>query len=289
METEGAIALTRRLAADLGCASTPRILAERSHLVLALDPHPIAARVAIATSTTRVGLDWLAREVAIARHLDAQGVPVTRPSRALAPGPHAIEGLIVSFWELEERTEDCDPAIAGARLAQVHRALVGFDASTLPRWGVMEEARAVLPRACEGGLLEPGEVRHLREAWAHADGILAGSEARTASMQPVHGDAHFGNVFGTTRGPLWTDWEDACVAPVEWDLATLSARNRMFGEESALLGPALAAYGGDADPGLITDLVALRNLQVIPWLVVFAERQPELLERARMRLAKARV
>lgn len=286
MESERAIELSRALAMRLGLECTPRVLADRSHVVLAFEPHPIVARVAVATSTTRVGVAWLAREIAIAAHLHDAGVPATRPTTEVDSGPHVIEEAIVTLWHRETAIPDLDARLAGARFAEVHRALARFDAAQLPEWGVMHEARAVLPRATSSGLLEAGEVRRLEEAFARSEAIVTSARARTVSFQPVHGDAHLGNVFATTRGPLWTDWEDACVAPLEWDLATLVARNVMFGEETEVLADVLAGYDHDYDRDLARELVGLRNLQVIPWLVVFAERQPELLARARMRLAR---
>ena len=45
------------------------------------------------------------------------------------------------------------------------------------------------------------------------------SELRSP-VQPLHGDAHLGNVLG---GPLWNDWEDTCLGPVGWDAACLLA------------------------------------------------------------------
>jgi Ser/Thr protein kinase RdoA (MazF antagonist) len=286
MEAERAIALSRALAASLGIDCAPRVLADRSHVVLALDPHPVVARVAVATSTTRVGFAWLAREIAIAAHLYAAGVPATRPTTEMDPGPHVVEEAIVTLWHRETGAPHLDARLAGARFAEVHRALARFDTARLPLWGVMEEARAVMPRATSNGLLDAGEVRRLEAGWARSEALMASARTRTVSFQAVHGDAHLGNVFATTRGPLWTDWEDACVAPLEWDLATLVARNVMFGEETEVLADVLAGYDHDYDRDLARELVGLRNLQVIPWLVVFAERQPELLARARMRLAR---
>lgn len=284
LTVESAIAAAISLAADHGLAVSPRVIADRSNLVLALDPHPIVARVAMSTSLTRVGMTWLAREIAITDHLHRAGVPVTRPSVAIAPGPHERGGWVVSFWELEAAVPELDASVAGARLADVHRALARFDASRLPEWGVVKEAESILERACSSGVLDASESRRLLRAWDRGRAIVAAAKARSCSFQAVHGDAHFGNVFATTRGPLWTDWEDACVAPVEWDIATLRSRNVMFGEEADRLVPAIAAYDGAFDESLARDLVTVRNLQVIPWLAVFAERQPELAHRARARL-----
>jgi aminoglycoside phosphotransferase (APT) family kinase protein len=275
-------ALTR----EVGLACAPVVVADRSNVVLALEPHALVARVAMATSTSRVGLDYLGREVAIARFLGAAGTPVTRPARAIDPGPHEREGLVVSFWERERLGGTLDARAAGRALARCHRALAGFDAATLPRWGGWLEARAVLDRALASPHLQAHERKRLRGAWEEGERVVASAEAHTASMQPVHGDAHLGNVLATTRGPVWTDWEDAFVGPIEWDLASLRSRLELFGEERDAIEAACEGYDGAHDPALVRDLALCRNLQVIPWLAVFAERDPSLATRMKARIAK---
>ena len=105
-------------------------------------------------------------------------------------------------------------------------------------------------------------------------------------MQTVHGDAHLGNVLSTARGPVWTDWEDAFFGPVEWDLACLRSKAELFGEERDAIDEACASYDAPLARDLVRDLALVRTLQVIPWLAIFAERQPELFPRMRARLAK---
>jgi Ser/Thr protein kinase RdoA (MazF antagonist) len=39
--------------------------------------------------------------------------------------------------------------------------------------------------------------------------------------QPLHGDAHPGNLPASRDGLPWIDFEDVCRGPVEWDLATV--------------------------------------------------------------------
>lgn len=130
------------------------------------------------------------------------------------------------------------------------------------------------------------ELARLERAWERGERIVASARSRTASFQAVHGDAHLGNVLSTSRGAVLTDWEDAFLGPVEWDLATFVSRARTFGEENAFVEAAMRAYDGDADAALVEELVLVRNLQVIPWLAAFGERQPEVLERMRARLAR---
>lgn len=280
------IRVVDHLTRGLGLACTPVVIADRSNVVLALEPHALVARVAVATSATRVGLEFLGREVALARSLDAAGAAVTRPARAIDPGPHERDGLVVSFWERERLEGPLDTRAAGRALARCHRALASFEGSRLPRWGGWLEARAVLDRALASPHLEARERDRLRRAWDEGERIVASAEARTASMQPVHGDAHLGNALATARGPVWTDWEDAFIGPIEWDLASLRSRLELFGEERDAIGAACAGYDHPHDATLVRDLALCRNLQVIPWLAVFAERDPSIAPRAKARIAK---
>lgn len=100
------------------------MIADRSNLVLALTPHPLVARVAMATSMVRVGMAWLRREVEISRFLAGAGGAVTRPAESVAPGPFERAGLVVSFWHREDvLPEPIAGALAGLRLAAIHRLL----------------------------------------------------------------------------------------------------------------------------------------------------------------------
>lgn len=300
LTVEAAIAVARSVAGELGLSCAPVVLADRSNLVLRLDPagpeaarlpartdpHPLVARVAMATSAVRVGVAWLRREVEVARFLDARGAHVTRPSRAIEAGPFERDGLVVSFWELEDTRGSVDATVAGLRLASAHRALRALPREHVPEWGGWREAREVLERAMTSTLVTEAERTTLRAAWDRGERVVEASARRTASFQPVHGDAHLGNVIPSARGPLWTDWEDAFVGPVEWDLACLRSRLALFGEDREAIEAATAAYHGEHDRGLVDELALVRNLQVIPWLAVFAERDPSLLPRMRARIAK---
>lgn len=66
----------------------------------------------------------------------------------------------------------------------------------------------------------------------------------------------------------------------------LAVASRPFGEERDAIDEAYAAYDAPFNVDLVRDLGLVRNLQVIPWLAVFAERQPELLARMRERISK---
>lgn len=314
VSVDGAIAVVKEHLRELGRACEPSVLADRSNLVLALDSRSTdgalvtsgehvarsasIARVAMATSASRVGLAWLAREVEVASFLAGRGAPSTRPSTELPPGPHERHGYVISYWARESLVDDVSPESKGRALADVHAALRDFptesagsaaDFSTerLPRLGAWEEARAMLPGLRASAWLDAESRDRVARAWDRAEHAIAGAEARTASWQAVHGDAHLGNVLATTRGALWTDWEDAFLGPVEWDLATLASRHRLFGEEPTL--PAvLAAYGQPYDAALVDELLEARSLQAIVWLHLFAERDLSLRGRVQARVDRLR-
>jgi thiamine kinase-like enzyme len=125
--------------------------------------------------------------------------------------------------------------------------------------------------------------RRCRDA---AERIVSSARARSASFQAVHGDAHIGNVLATDRGAVWTDWEDAFVGPIEFDLACLRSKADLFGEEREAIEAMFDAYDRPYDVELVRELGLVRNLQVIVWLAVFAERHPDLAPRMRARIER---
>jgi len=155
-------------------------------------------------------------------------------------------------------------------------------------WTSSERSRkkssASTSRPCSSRIDRTPSIDSTRIASSRATRIVESARARSASFQAVHGDAHIGNVMATERGAIWTDWEDAFVGPIEYDIACLRSKADLFGEERDAIDAMLAAYGADYDRALATDLGLVRNVQVIAWLALFAERQPELLPRMRARI-----
>ncbi len=292
MSVVAAMDVVSRLVARLdgsGAAPQLSLVADRSNTVIRARSEEggvVIARVATATSMVRIGMTFLKREVLITRSLHT--LPVTRPSKRLDPGPHEEGGLVVSFWEPETLREGiADPRESGRTLASIHRALDASSAELageLPEWGGFVEARSVLSRARTNGVMTETQVERLDRAFARAEGIVSGARERSASFQVVHGDAHSGNVLNTARGAVWADWEDAFVGPVEFDLACLRSRLDLLGEDRSVIEAMTEAYDAPYNPELVRDLALVRNVQVIPWLSVFAERDPSLKDRIASRV-----
>ena len=97
--------------------------------------------------------------------------------------------------------------------------------------------------------------------------VSAEIEALHLPEQPLHGDAHKKNVLRTRNGLVWTDFEDACCGPTEWDLACF-VRTSL---ES--IDVALASYGGQPDSDRLKPFFAARDLGAA-WGAILSTRFP---------------
>lgn len=248
----------------------PRVVRDLSNVLVHLAPAPVIARVATTTAAARPdgARAWLARDVDMAGWLYAHGAAVVAPADELPPGPHDEDGFALTFWRLvEPRAERPSAARAGRELRELHERLDDFPGALEPLSSVLDEARALIDRCGLSALREP--LRAAREAAEEVDG----------PARPLHGDAHAGNLLSTGAGLLWTDFEDSCAGPAEWDLACL-----VFGSAD---GPAaLDAYGYQGDPAALEPFVEARALQVAAWTALMAEHHHQLRPRLAQRLAR---
>jgi hypothetical protein len=278
---EAAVSLARvhGLAVD-----EPVVLRDLSNLLVHLRPAPVVARVATTTAAARSGgLEWLEREVGLARYLVARRAPVVAPAPELPSGPHLHEGWAITFWHHVDHDPDRPPAGAevGAALRVLHDDLESYPGELPGLDDMLDEVELLIGRLDGTDGLLPGDTERLRSA---LEGARAGIAAVGLPERALHGDAHAGNLLSTSSGPLGTDLEDTCRGPVEWDLACLMASARVLGLEPERSAEALAAYGREpADPAL-EPFIDARALQTAAWTAFMAERHQQLRERARLRL-----
>lgn len=239
----------------------PTVLHDLFSVMVHLRPAPVVARVPTWISRLRTPLtDWLAREIAVTTFLAGQGAPVVAPSRELPPGPHAHDGFTISFWTYVQPDPDQTPTAAdcAAMLVDLHAVLRSYPgelpmlasaAFDIPRWlGTLD-----LDSAAAGGVLRDGDVGQLHAAAERLGPFLEFLEAPDAAVQPLHGDAHPGNLIATRDGLVWIDFEEVCRGPVEWDLATI-------GDADAVALAVAAHYR--PDPEVLARCTELRALQV---------------------------
>jgi aminoglycoside phosphotransferase (APT) family kinase protein len=259
---ERAVRAAVAVAANQGVdVRAPVVLRDVTNVVVRLDPAPYVARVPLVLSRTR-GLDWWRTEVDVARALARRSAPVTPPALAIDPGPHVRDGLYVSFWELVEHDDSrFDAAEVGRSLRELHGALESCP-GPLPRYDRLDEVDSVLAGLEPSDLASAGELERLHSAVSHVRGLLPETPAR-----PLHGDAHFRNLLWTSDGPVWTDLENLCAGPVEYDLACLAWRGWPGTSE------ALAAYGAH-DTTLREAVTPALAVFLATWTLVVVGRVP---------------
>lgn len=186
------------------------VLAEGYSVRVHLAPSPVVARVPTLGAVARAPIrPWLQRELAVTTWLAAQGAPVIAPTAEVDPGPHEHDGLQVTLWtHVTISPEPPAQQDFGAALADLHSTLRAYPGDLpvlIPAgrdivWSLQRTDSPVAHRA----------YARLRDAIHHPQGTL----------QPLHGDAHTGNLAVTAAGLRWNDFEDVCRGPVAWDLAS---------------------------------------------------------------------
>jgi thiamine kinase-like enzyme len=274
--TERAVSAALAVARAQGIRSVePRVVRDLTNVLVHLAPAPMVARVPITLARLRPP-SWYVQEVELGAFLDRAGAPVVPPAADVDPGPHQHDGFLVSLWTyVEHDAERFEAEAVGRSLRDLHEALAGYRGK-LPTCDRLEEVGSLLMQLRPSSVVTEEELAGLRR------------EQQTLAAQPrpggrpIHGDSHERNVLWGTEGPLWTDLENACSGPIEYDLACIAWRG----------GPStdaiLAAYG-NYDEAAVERLEPYLALFLAAWTIVIAERRPfeGSVAEARRRIARA--
>ncbi len=244
-------------------AGEPRVLHDGVNVVVQLAPAPLVARVATLTPLLRPDpARPFGREVAVAGALAAAGAAVVPPSDLLPPGPHGHDGLVLTFWRhVVVRPQAPAPGDVAPALVELHEVLADLPVTGSPLDTPLDDLAVFARRAGNWGV-SPAVRARAAERLDRLRPRLAGTPVRV-----LHGDAHPGNLLATPDGWLWTDLEDTCAGPVEWDLACLRSTSRLDGRA------ALDAIGGPTDAEL-EPWLELRRLHGAAWSTVVAAGHP---------------
>lgn len=258
------------------------ILQDGSTLVLRLTD-TLVARVVTDLDGPRQGTEWFAREIAVAEYLARHRAPVIPVHPDLPPGPYEYLGYTLNFWQFVTRVdEEADSRLIGATLHQCHILLRTFE-EPLPELAILTESLSLLDTLEERKLFPDETIGLLRDRLRISLEVLRGFP-----MQPLHGDAHMGNLMNTTLGLLWTDWEDTFLGPVEWDLASIIWNARILDEDHAAADAILEAYresGGHVDPIALHHSLIARAAVMSAWYpVLYPDASPERQEKLAKRL-----
>jgi Phosphotransferase enzyme family len=230
-----AVAIGRRLGLWI---DEPVVLKDSLNLLVWLRPSPVVARIHARTSLVRAP-EAGADSVGLARFLADAGLPVSPPTDDVDPGPHTgSTGRPMTFWQyLEVDEASADPAEAGRTLRLLHEAMATYD-GPLRHVGPIEEI----------GRLAKVLAAHRPDDAARILALRDALDLPSLPTQPLHGDAHLGNVVVAGGRLRWLDWEESWRGPPAWDLACLVHRQLTFGEGGDEIAGAVAGYGPyDAD------------------------------------------
>ncbi len=272
------VAAAAAVAAAQGLSLTdPVVIAEGSRVLVHLRPAPVVARVAASTPGVRPDVGtWLERELAVATFLAGRGARVVPPTDLVPPGPHRAGSLTVTLWAFVDHAPGArlDGASAGRALAELHEALAPYPGDLPFLDPALDEVARLIDAVERAGALSPGDAGRLRREHAGIERAMRAAD----HFQPLHGDAWAGNLVVSQGELLWTDFEDACIGPIAWDLACL----RMDGPTGGGFEITTCAGVSDADLG---PFLRARELQTVAWALMRATRDPGRRRLARQQLA----
>lgn len=251
------VAVTAATSIGVVC-DEPVVLHNGSNVVVHLRPADVVARVATLTAAIRPGIEaWFERDALVARHAAGRGVLATRPLAPAVP----VDGHVVGLWEYTPHDPDhvMSPAEVAQALFDLHVALADLDAD-LPALGPCDDLERAFPHVSV-----PAPVLEV----FRAENARLRSALSAFPTQPLHGDAHPGNLLATPAGLVWNDFEDTWRGPLGWDLACLANSGRVDG------AAAVAAYPGTVPEEELATCLELRELFGVVWRFVLAEHFPE--------------
>jgi hypothetical protein len=197
------------------------ILHHSQHISIRLFPSDVVARVLLAGRREAEG--QLRRELTVARHLVENAAPIVGPVTELPAGPYFHSGFGMTLWRFVEHIA-ADPdnrehmASAAKALRRVHDALAGIPVD-LPSFRTkIGECGASLEDGSSLPALPFTDRRFLLAVYGR---IIAALDALPGKAVPIHGDAGPHNVFITSEGARYTDFEGVSLGPREWDIGSL--------------------------------------------------------------------
>ncbi|MFJ5990399.1 phosphotransferase [Lentzea sp. NPDC092896] len=227
--TEAAVAAGRELGLEI---TEGKVLYELFSVVVHLAPSPVVARIPTVLPHTTT-LESLAKrqqqELDVAQWLHDQGTPVIPPSPLLEREPVQRDGFSITFWPFtdEDKSQEPDYVKNSELTADLHKALrdypgeLDFLSSAEPRF-----VREGLERLEGLDIVTAEDLLRARAEWEVLEPIVSSQAAFQekfpgVDLQPVHGDSPPANIFASTGGPLFSDFELITYGPVEWDLGGL--------------------------------------------------------------------
>ncbi|QNP66073.1 aminoglycoside phosphotransferase family protein [Streptomyces genisteinicus] len=222
------------------------------------------------------------RELAVARWLEAEGVPAVR---AAEDAPRLVEGHPVTVWHrLPEAVRPAGPEDLARLLRMVHA--LPAPPFELPRRELLGGVERWLRLA--GDAIDPADVEYLR---GRRDGFAKAAAALVPHLPPgpIHGDALPRNVHVGPGGPVLVDLETVSSDLREHDLVVMALSRDRYGLDPAAYDAFTGTYGWDvrAWDGCAV-LRGARETASCAWVAQHAPSNPGALAEFRRRVASLR-
>ena len=207
------------------------VLNDSNRLVVRLMPCDVVARVTPVTHFASAE-----REVELVQRLAETDSPVAGLDARVEPGVFVRDGFKIAMWTyVEPVPRVLPPAEYAQALERLHAGLRQIDVPTghfMDR--VAEARRDVASREVTPDLAEADRAL-LSDTLRDLRGSIVG---RRAPEQLLHGEPHPWNLLDTEDGPLFIDFENTTVGPVEYDLAWVPSEvsERYRGADQDLVG-----------------------------------------------------
>jgi hypothetical protein len=199
----------------------PIVLHHSEHLSIRLLPSNIVVRVL--TADRPEADKQLRRELAIASHLVQKAAPVVCPTTTPPAGPYFHDGFGLTLWQfVEHAAADFENrqhvAAAAMALRCIHDALADFPGELPSFKTIIDECRTSLEDESALPALSIADRAFLRMVYSHS---MTALDALPLELVPIHGDAGAHNVFITSEGARYSDFERVNLGPREWDIGFL--------------------------------------------------------------------
>ena len=264
-----ALRIAVSLGEELGLrCDQPRIIKDSNNTIVHLAPAPVVAKVGT-TMLRPNATSLLARELRVGQFLAARRAPIAPPTSNPPPGPYMRSGSVTTLWAFKKHASGRD--VSDRHLAHALRALhAAFEGYPEPLPHFLEDvsrAKDALSEVSRTPQLSDSDRRFLIDV---GNRITEELENESIPSYPLHGDPHLdGNVLLSDEGPLFVDFEAACIGPYEWDLTALERARSGYPE-----------VRGD----LLSVLSKMRSLCVATWCWMQYGRSPEVTEAAHVHL-----
>ncbi|RJQ81790.1 aminoglycoside phosphotransferase family protein [Pseudonocardiaceae bacterium YIM PH 21723] len=251
----------------------PVVLHDVFSVVVHLVPAPVVARVPVVPppalrDDVEAQLDRQRVELDVVHRLLARELPVVRP---YVNEPILQSGFCLTLWHYVDHRRVAQPDYK--RNCQLTADLHAEMAALPTRLPFLGPIHSTVPQALDEltarpDLIDVLDLERARREWELLAPVLTDQsefERRFPGIpvQVIHGDSPPYNIITDARRELHSDFEDACVGPIEWDLTMLNPEC-VAAYDAAARGRGLRPV----NPDVLRLMESARLLQVVACLAL---------------------